>query len=206
METALIDCEDCAESELFVVEGPSAANAVRQVRDRQYQAILPMQGKIPNAAKTPLAKISRHVQVADLLQSVHPRRLVEIDDSESIRYRQVVLLNDPDIDGVHAGLLLVLFFLKHLPYIIERGQLYLVHAPLFGIYSDSKCIAQAVSERQLAGIRTAAEKQGISIDVRRFKGVASIDPPLLTECLKPDSAARRLLTISDCTELTRQFS
>ncbi len=201
MQTALIDCSEIDEAELFIVEGQSAAGALRQVRDRRFQAILPMQGKIPNAVRTPAGRLLEHVQIADLLQSVHPERIVEFH-TDQIRYKRIHLLCDPDMDGMHAGLLLVLFFYQHMREVIERGQLYSVRAPLYGLYRGSECVAHAYSDKQL---KLLQEQFGTAADVRRFKGVASVDAALLSGCIAPDSPARRVLSVSNCRDMCKQL-
>jgi len=172
--TALLDSVEHQDSELLVLEGPSAASALRTLRDRRTQAILPMQGKIPNAVKVSWRKLSQHVQIADLLQSLHPERSVE-PEFGCFRYQRVVLLNDPDVDGMHAGMLLVLFLFKYLPALIEQGRLYTVQVPLYGLY------------------------------VRRFKSVASVDREILKGCLSLESVNRRPLTLAQCTRLCIPF-
>jgi len=202
--TALLDSVEHQDSELLVLEGPSAASALRTLRDRRTQAILPMQGKIPNAVKVSWRKLSQHVQIADLLQSLHPERSVE-PEFGCFRYQRVVLLNDPDVDGMHAGMLLVLFLFKYLPALIEQGRLYTVQVPLYGLYTDGKCTAHAYSDEQKDTLSAKMADDGASVDVRRFKSVASVDREILKGCLSLESVNRRPLTLAQCTRLCIPF-
>lgn len=197
----MIDCTESEDAELFIVEGQSAAGALRQVRDRRFQAILPMQGKIPNAVRTSTERLLQHLQIADLLQSMHPERIVAFN-TDLIRYKKIHLLCDPDMDGMHSGLLLMLFFYQHLRGVIEGGQLYLVRAPLFGLYRNSECVALAYSDKQLALLQGQLE---LPADVRRFKGVASLDAALLGNCISPDSRARQRLSVAGCRDMCKQL-
>jgi len=120
---ALIDCSEAFGSELFVVEGLSAANALSSVRDRLSQAVLPMQGKIPNANRTSLDKLLQHEQVGNLMHSLHPDGQVEAQLTQ-FRFERVILLSDPDADGLHAGLLLILFLSTQVPALVEQGRLF----------------------------------------------------------------------------------
>ena len=204
VKTALLDSVEHQDSELFVLEGPSAASALRTLRDRQTQAILPMQGKVPNAVKVPWHKLSQHAQIADLLQSLHPERSIEPEFS-CFRYQRVLLLNDPDVDGMHAGMLLVLFLYKYLPALIEQGRLYSVQVPLYGLYRDGKCIAYAYSDDQKDMLSAKMSADGKPADIRRFKSVASVDRQILKVCLSQESDKRRQLTLTQCVRLCSSF-
>ncbi len=187
------------------MEGVSAASAVDRARDKRHQAVLPMQGKIPNAIRTSSKNLLQHVQIADLLQSVHPQRSIELPLIQS-RYQRVLVLADPDVDGMHASLLLVLFFYQHAQELIEQGKLYMLHVPLYGIYSGSKCIARAYSQKQLDQMRIQLDNAGTSYDVTRFKGVGSLNNEMLKDCLAPDNRYRLPLSVSNCREMCAQFS
>lgn len=204
MKTALLDSVEHQDSELVVLEGPAAASAVRTLRDRQTQALLPMQGKVPNATRVSWRKLSQHSQIADLLQSLHPQRCIESDFS-SFRYQRVVLLNDPDVDGMHAGMLLVLFLYKYLPELIKQGRLYSAQVPLYGFYKDGKCLSHAFSDDQRDVLSAKLADDGAPAEVRRFKSVASVDRQILLHCLAPGSGTRRQLSFGECERLCSPF-
>ena len=204
--SALIDCTSHDDGELFIVEGKHAANALRSVRDRRCQAILPMQGKVPNAVRSSRNRLIQHPQLNDLLCAINPQRMPE-PESTSIRYRRLLLLNDPDFDGHHAGSLLILFFYCYLPHLIEAGHLYNVQAPLFGLYRESECVALAYSDeglqQQLEHFKQAGAEPA---EVRRYKGIASIEPAILSrECVSAKSRRSSLLTIASCEAVTRHW-
>jgi len=205
LPTSLIDSTDGCDNELIVVEGVSAANAVKSVRDRRLQAVLPMQGKVPNARRKSLDHLLAHPHIADLLQSIHPLRRVETRLTE-FRYERLLILADPDADGLHASILLVLFLQQSLPGLIEQGRLFMVRAPLFGFYHNEQCVALAYSETHAAKVQTELhDRFNTRPDKRRYKGIASLDADLCLSLIAPDSSARRPLSINDCTEMCQML-
>ncbi len=197
--SSLIDCTD--KDEVIVVEGQSAANAIKAVRNRQKHAVLPMQGKVPNATRVSSANLLAHPNIADLLQSLHPERLVSTQ-IDPCRYQRIIILSDPDADGVHASILLLLFLFRYVPQLIEQERLFLVRAPLFGFYRDDECVAVAYSETHAAKVsRALAERIDSVVNKRRFKGVASLDINIRLSLLSPDYPARRKLSVENCREL-----
>jgi len=205
VKTALLDVEDHQQGELLIVEGCSAASTIKPLRDRQRQAILPMQGKIPNALKSSVDKLEQHVQIADLLQSLHPQRKVQLE-FKNFRYQRVVLFNDPDTDGMHAGMLLILFIYRYLPELIKQGLLYTVQVPLYGFYKYGECISRAYTHRQMEELSAEYLSDESAIEVRRFKSVASVDQKLLLECLAPEYDRRSQLSFTECERLCSIFS
>lgn len=199
--TSLIDCTDATENELLVVEGLSAANAVKPVRDRRLQAVLPMQGKIPNATRVSEERLLAHPNVADLLQSLHPKRLIETQITHC-RYKRIVILADPDADGVHASILLLLFIYQYVPSLFEEGRIILLRAPLYGFYQAEECVAIAYSEQHAERVHVALTKAtDIAVVKRRFKGIASFDTSLRLALVAPDNPARKILSVDECRDL-----
>ena len=187
--------------ELFVVEGLSAANALSSVRDRRCQFVLPMQGKIPNANRTNIVKLLQHPQVGELLRSIHPERRVETPMTD-FSFERVILLGDPDGDGLHATLLLVLFLSTRVPALAEQGRLYMVRAPLFGFFNNDECVALAYTDKQATSVAAElAEKYSAQPAKRRFKGVASLDENLRRSLLNQHNPARHQLSTVDCEHL-----
>ena len=194
----LIDTSDPSCQELFVVEGLSAADALSSVRDRDCQSVLPMQGKIPNAHRTSSEKLLRHPQVADLLRTMHPDHQVEVPLTQ-FRFERVILFGDPDSDGLHASMLLVLFLSTRVPALVEQGRLYMVRAPLYGFFQDDECVALAYTDKQAASVAVdLADKNLVPINRRRFKGVASLDENLRRLLMEKNSPARHQLTMIEC--------
>lgn len=201
--TSLIDCTDTSENELFVVEGLSAANAVKSVRNSRLQAVLPMQGKIPNAARVSEERLLAHPNVGDLLQTLHPKRQIETRITDC-RYKRIVILGDPDADGVHASILLLLFIYQYVPSLFVEGRIILLRAPLYGFYQADKCVAVAYSEQHAESVNAALAKQTDVIVVkRRFKGIASFDAGLRLALVAPDNPARKILSVDECRDLCR---
>lgn len=159
-----------------------------------------MQGKAPNANRTSTERLLAHPQVAMLLQCI--RQTPQGDDK--FRYDRVILLADPDADGLHAGLLLVLLLIRQVPELINQGKLYLLRAPLYGFYLQDECTALAYSDRQAKTVATELEAASVSTPLRRrFKGIASLSEDLRRAILQPECLARHQLTMSGCEVLCR---
>jgi len=194
----LIECADAANSELLVVEGISAANALRSVRDRRSQAVLAMQGKVPNAIRTSPAKLLRHEQLSALLTEINPTQKAELNLNQC-RYQRLIIVADPDVDGQHAAFLLTLFFYLHLPELVAFDKLYLIKTPLFGFYQNDHCVGLAYDPIEARQVRD--KHSDGNLDVQRFKGLASLRKSLLQTCLAPDYRERRLLTTAACRDM-----
>ncbi len=203
ISSSLIECAARSNNELFVVEGVSAANAINAVRDRCSQAVFPLQGKVPNAKRMPEERLLLNRHLADLLQCLHIQRRLETR-FDSFRYEQITLIAESDADGVHASMLVLLFFQQYLPAIIDQGRLSLVRAPLYGFYCQDKCIQLAYSEKQAAHVsRMLAEQSSLVPQQRHFKGVASLGFDQRLQLLSHNCQSRRRITAESCAELCR---
>ncbi len=192
--------------ELFVVEGLSAANALSSVCDRRFQSVLPMQGKIPNASRTSNEKLLRHPQLVDLLRSIHPENRGEVPLTQ-FSFERVILLGDPDGDGLHATVLLVLFLSTRIPALVEQGRLYMVRAPLYGFYNDDECVALAYTDKQATSVAgELAEKYTAQSTRRRFKGIASLDENLRRSLIDKHNPARHRLSMMECERLCQPMT
>jgi len=202
---ALIDCSEAFGSELFVVEGLSAANALSSVRDRLSQAVLPMQGKIPNANRTSLDKLLQHEQVGNLMHSLHPDGQVEAQLTQ-FRFERVILLSDPDADGLHAGLLLILFLSTQVPTLVEQGRLFMVRAPLYGFFQNDECVALAYTDKHATVVaRELIETYTVQFTRHRFKGIASLDVNQRRSLMAKDNPVRHQLTKAECEQLCQSI-
>jgi DNA gyrase subunit B len=181
-----------AAKELFVVEGESAATAVARVRDAAYQAVLPMQGKPLNAARAARARVLSHPLFGPLIEALGTG--LEPDyHHESLRFERILLLMDPDADGIHCGMLLVMFFHRWMPRLIESGRVELVRPP-WGEVTVAGRSYHAVSDMELMSLADRARADG-PVCIRRYRGLAAIDADVIQRtCISP--ATRRTSRVS----------
>ena len=193
----LVDCEQHGPgSELFIVEGDSAARTLVRARNSQNQAVFPMQGKPMNALKANAADLHENVQFGTLLDALrvdlnHPKRPVEIP------YQRIVLLFDPDADGIHGRTLMLLFFYRWLRKTLDDGRIFDAHAPQWMVTSDEMPEAAfATTPQHLKKIRAYLKDKGITdINTKRFRGLGSIDLDVLSaQCVAPKTRRLSMLT------------
>lgn len=201
--------------ELLVVEGDSAAESVKAVRDSSFQAVLPMQGKPLNAIRASAATLKRHELLCAFVSALgFPNHLQESPkskplDMECLRYERIVLLFDPDADGIHCSALMVLFIDKVLPQLLEDGRVEIVRPPLFGfeivepgVEQDALEVSQslgpdstsagkilfAYSEPECREIERSLERNKLAYNRRYFRGLGGIPSSILQEqCVSPSS-------------------
>lgn len=191
----LADCSssDTARSELFLVEGDSAGGSAKQARDRVFQAIMPLRGKILNTWEVGSAEILASQEVHDIAVAlgVDPGN----DNLEGLRYNKVCILADADSDGLHIATLLCALFLRHFRALVTHGHVYVAMPPLFRI-DIGKDIYYALDDAERLGIldRIAAEKKKGKVQVIRFKGLGEMNPLQLRETTM-DPNTRRLVQL-----------
>ncbi len=188
----LADCQerDPEKSEIYLVEGDSAGGTAKQGRDRQFQAILPLRGKILNVEKARLDKILSYEQIKFLVTALGTS-IGEMFDISKLRYRRVIIMTDADVDGAHIRTLLLTFFFRHMKDIIDDGCLYIAQPPLFKL-SAGRERAYAYSDAERDGI--AKGMKGKNIHIQRYKGLGEMNSDLLWETTM-DPANRVLLRV-----------
>jgi len=178
--------------ELFVVEGESAAAAVARVRDPAFQAVLPMQGKPLNAARASRQKVLAHPLFGPLIDALGTGLEPDYRD-EARRYGRILMLMDPDADGIHCGVLLLMFFQRWMPLLVESGRIEIVRPP-WGEVTVAGRVHLALSEAELNGLADRARGAGPAT-VCRYRGLAAIEADVIRDtCVAPST--RRVSRVS----------
>jgi DNA gyrase subunit B/topoisomerase-4 subunit B len=182
-------------AELFVVEGDSAATAVARVRDPATQAVLPMQGKPLNAARASRAKVLAHPFFGPLVAALDVGVEAQCDPRR-LRYQRVLVLTDPDADGIHCGFLVLLFFHRWLRPLLDAGRVEIVRPPWGEVVAEGGPTL-AFSEPELTRLADRARERGMAT-VRRFRGLAALDADVLRDtCIAAGSRRTTAVTAAD---------
>jgi len=204
----LTDCEseDIANNEIFLVEGDSAGGSAKMGRNKEYQAILPLRGKVLNTWEAERDRLFANNEVHDIAVAigVDPHDHKDEPDLSNLRYGKICILSDADVDGAHIQVLLLTLFYKHFPKLMERGHIYIARPPLFRVDAPArgKKPAQklyALDEGELKSIEDKLRKEGLREDswqISRFKGLGEMNAEQLWDTtLNPDT--RRLLPVTE---------
>lgn len=201
----LADCQsqDPSISEMYIVEGDSAGGSAKQGRERRFQAILPLRGKILNVEKANLSRIFKNAEIRAMVAAIgagiegtgdNNSSQFNIDD---VRYHRIIIMTDADVDGSHIRTLLLTFFFRYMPQLIEAGYLYIAQPPLYGV-TVGRSREMTYLYDEAAMIEVQRNNRGKTMQVQRFKGLGEMNPEQLWETtMNPETRVLLRVTLGD---------